>query len=84
MALAACLLFDARAERAVRALGYEVLRVRHYGEVGRVELGAPELERAARDASAVAAIEAAVRGAGYARAELSERPFRSGSLNAAR
>ena len=35
-----------RAERGVRALGYGVLRVRHHGDLGRVELGAEELERA--------------------------------------
>lgn len=71
-----------RAERAVRALGYRVLRVRHHGDLGRVELAADELERARRP-EATAAIEGAVRSAGYARAELDQRPFRSGSLNRA-
>ncbi len=67
-----------RAERAVRALGFGVLRVRHFGGLGRVELDAEELPRAlARPAPVIAA----VRGAGYRRAEISERPFRSGSLN---
>ena len=71
-----------RAERAVRELGYRVLRVRHYADVGRLELAADELERA-RDEEARAAIEAAIRSAGYARAEIDPRPFRSGSLNGA-
>jgi uncharacterized protein len=67
-----------RAEQAVKALGFRVLRVRHFGEVGRVELAAGELERALADPEPVLA---GVRGAGYSRAEISETPFRSGSLN---
>ena len=70
-----------RAERALRALGVEGdLRVRHHGDVARVEIAraelgrwlAPEARRALRDA---------VRGAGYARVALDLRGFRSGSLN---
>jgi pyridinium-3,5-biscarboxylic acid mononucleotide sulfurtransferase len=66
------------AERAVRALGFPVLRVRHFGTLGRVELPAGDLPRALADPAPVIA---AVRGAGYRRAEISEHPFRSGSLN---
>ncbi len=66
------------AERAVRALGYRVLRVRHHGKLGRVELAADELPRALQGPDAVIA---AVQRAGYERAQISERPFRSGSLN---
>jgi len=69
-----------RAEQRVRALGYQVLRVRHYGDLGRVEVGAAELARALSTAGRDA-IVAAVRAAGYARAEVAEQPFRSGSLN---
>ena len=36
------------AEQAVRALGYLVLRVRHHGDLGKLELAADELERALR------------------------------------
>jgi uncharacterized protein len=71
------------AERAVRALGYPELRVRHHGELGRVEIAGSDLARA-RHADQRTAIERAVRGAGYERAELSDEPFRSGSLNDAR
>lgn len=67
-----------RAERAIRALGFPVLRVRHLGPLGRIELAAGDLPRALADP---APLIAAVRGAGYRRAELSEQPFRSGSLN---
>ena len=70
------------AERAVRALGYTELRVRHHGDLGKLELSAGELERAL-EADARAAICGAIRAAGYARAAIDLEPFRSGSLNAA-
>jgi uncharacterized protein len=70
-----------RAEQAVRALGHRVLRVRHHGELGRVELAADELATVLAEPSRRAALEAAVRSAGYARASVASAPFRSGSLN---
>jgi pyridinium-3,5-biscarboxylic acid mononucleotide sulfurtransferase len=69
-----------RAEQALKALGFRVLRVRHYGELGRVELAADELPRALAEPEPLVA---AVRAAGYARAEIDATPFRSGSLNRA-
>lgn len=69
-----------RAEQAVRSLGYSVLRVRHMGELGRVELAEDELPRV-REAAARRDVLDAVRGAGYARAAIGSKPFRSGSLN---
>ncbi len=69
-----------RAEQALKALGFRVLRVRHYGELGRIELAEDELGRALERP---APLLAAVRSAGYARAEIDETPFRSGSLNRA-
>ncbi len=66
-----------RAELALKRLGYRVLRVRHHGELGRVELAADELPRALSSRDEVLA---AVLAAGYERAEIDERPFRSGSL----
>jgi uncharacterized protein len=67
-----------RAELALKRLGYRVLRVRHYGSLGRVQIGADELPRALADQTAIVA---AVRAAGYEDAVLDERPFQSGSLN---
>ena len=69
-----------RAEREVRALGYRVLRVRHLGELGKLELPRDDLDRALAPA-ARAAIGEAIRGAGYTRAAIGLEPFRSGSLN---
>jgi pyridinium-3,5-biscarboxylic acid mononucleotide sulfurtransferase len=68
-----------RAEGNVRALGFPVLRVRHHGELGRLEVAADDLERALE---ARADIEEAIRAAGYARASIDPEPFRSGRLNA--
>ncbi|MCA1656300.1 MAG: ATP-dependent sacrificial sulfur transferase LarE [Actinobacteria bacterium] len=70
-----------RAERAVKALGYRVLRVRHHGDLGRVELAAGELAGALAEPGRRAALERAIRSAGYARGAVAEQPFRSGSLN---
>ncbi|MCE3286627.1 MAG: hypothetical protein K0S64_233 [Gaiellaceae bacterium] len=69
-----------RAELAVKALGHRVLRVRHYGRLGRVELDGAELDVLTSEGRQ--AIVRAVIGAGYAEVEISDEPFRSGSLNA--
>ncbi|MGP3940037.1 MULTISPECIES: ATP-dependent sacrificial sulfur transferase LarE [Streptomyces] len=69
-----------RAELALKRLGYRVLRVRHHGLLGRVQLAAEELVRVG-DPGERAAVVAAVRAAGYDQVEIDEQPFRSGSLN---
>jgi uncharacterized protein len=70
-----------RAERALRTLGVSGnLRVRHHGDVARVELDLPELERW-RDADRSAQLRDAVRPPRFASVELDPRGFRSGSLN---
>ncbi len=69
-----------RAELSLKQRGYRELRVRHFGELGRVQLGAAELPRAA-DPDEHAAVLACVLAAGYQRAEIDEAPLRSGSLN---
>ena len=68
------------AEAALKRLGYSVLRVRHYGPLGRVESAADELPRALTEEGRQA-IEQAVSGAGYQRVRISTTPFLSGSLN---
>lgn len=70
-----------RAEASLRELGIAGdLRVRHFGELARVELSAPELSR--WDAGERrAALERALIEAGYERVELDPRGFRSGALN---
>jgi uncharacterized protein len=70
------------AESAVKRLGYSVVRVRHYGDRARVEIGELELSRALTPSGRRAIVQA-VRRAGYRSVCVSEKPFRSGSLNAA-
>ena len=68
-----------RAERAVRALGFPVLRVRHHGILGRLEVAAEDLDRALEREQEIVA---AIRLAGYDHAVIDREPFRSGRLNA--
>jgi uncharacterized protein len=70
-----------RAELALKELGYRILRVRHYGSLGRVELAEDELPHALTGRGRAEAV-AAVLAAGYEEVEIAEEPFRSGSLNA--
>jgi uncharacterized protein len=68
------------AEEGLRRLGFGQLRVRHYGDLARVELPLPDLEAAlARRGEVVAA----VRAAGYRYVTLDLDGFRSGNLNQA-
>jgi uncharacterized protein len=70
-----------RAERAVKALGFGELRVRHFGELGRLELPAAALQTVPPGSPREATLRRAVRSAGYARAVVGRAPLRSGSLN---
>jgi uncharacterized protein len=67
-----------RAEEAVRALGLRVFRVRHHGEVARLEVAEAELPGAFARRSELAA---ALKAAGFRAAALDLEPFRSGRLN---
>jgi uncharacterized protein len=69
-----------RAEAALRALGFRQLRVRHYGDVARLELEVDDLPDAVARRDEVVA---AVRGAGYHYVTLDLEGFRSGNLNGA-
>jgi len=70
----------ATAESGLRALGFRQVRVRHYGEMARLELDADEMARAV---DLRVEIVAAVRRAGYTYVTLDLEGFRSGNLNAA-
>jgi pyridinium-3,5-biscarboxylic acid mononucleotide sulfurtransferase len=69
-----------RAEAGLCALGFRALRVRHYGDMARVELPLEELGRAVDLREEVVR---AVRGAGYRYVTLDLEGLRSGNLNAA-
>jgi uncharacterized protein len=67
-----------RAEAALHRLGFRQVRVRHHGEVARVEVEVDELDTAlARRHDVVAAVKAA----GYRWVTLDLEGFRSGNLN---
>ncbi|MGO9333711.1 MAG: ATP-dependent sacrificial sulfur transferase LarE [Acidimicrobiales bacterium] len=70
----------AAAESSLRRLGFDALRVRHYGDLARIELPLEDLDRAidTRDE-----IVTAVRGAGYRYVTLDLEGLRSGSLSSA-
>jgi uncharacterized protein len=70
----------AEAEEALRSLGYRQLRVRHYGDLARIEFGADELERSWPDRERVVA---AVKSAGYRYITVDLEGLRSGNLNEA-
>ena len=69
-----------RAEAAVRALGFRELRVRHLGEAARVEIAREEMGRL-DDPTLRAAVEQAVRSAGYAAASIDPEGYRRGRMN---
>jgi uncharacterized protein len=69
------------AERALRELGVRGdLRVRHHGDLARVELARDELDEWLTP-DRLRAMRGAVRAVGFARVTLDLRGFRSGSLN---
>ena len=69
-----------RAEAGVRALGFRELRVRHLGESARVEIAREEMGRL-DDPALRAAVEQAVRAAGYAEATIDPEGYRRGRMN---
>ena len=68
-------------EEALRRLGFRQLRVRHHGELARVEIARDELPRAL-SLETMDAIAAALNEAGYKYVTLDCKGFRSGSMNA--
>ena len=67
-----------QAEAAVRALGLRLFRVRHHGEVARLEVAEAEQPLAFSRRSELAE---AIKAAGFKAAALDLEPFRSGRLN---
>jgi uncharacterized protein len=70
-----------RSEESMRALGFREFRVRHHGDLARVEIARTELPRAL-SMEMLDAITAALKGAGYQYVTLDSTGFRSGSMNA--
>jgi pyridinium-3,5-biscarboxylic acid mononucleotide sulfurtransferase len=70
----------ARAEEYMRRRGYGQVRVRHHGEIARLEIGPDELERAFRERDE---ISTELKAAGFLYVALDLTGYESGSLNAA-
>jgi uncharacterized protein len=70
-----------RAEESIRQLGFREFRVRHHGELARVEIARAEMPRALI-METLDAITSALRAAGYQYVTLDCAGFRSGSMNA--
>jgi uncharacterized protein len=69
-----------RAEEALHALGFMQVRVRHHGELARIEIARGDLARALT-LSMLDAMTDAVRGAGFVYVTLDTQGYRSGSMN---
>ncbi len=69
------------AEEALLALGFRQLRVRHHGELARVEIERSELAKAL-DLTMLSRITACVKAAGFTYVTLDTEGYRSGSMNA--
>ncbi len=70
-----------RAEESMRQLGFREFRVRHHGELARVEIARAEMPRSL-SMETLDAITAALRMAGFQYVTLDCAGFRSGSMNA--
>ena len=67
-------------EDALRALGFRQFRVRHHGEIARIEIAGEELERALTPAM-FAEFTRIFKGLGFTFVTLDTEGFRSGSMN---
>ena len=70
-----------RGEEALRALGFRQFRVRHHGEIVRIEIAKEEMSRALNPAMAVE-FTRIFKGLGFQFVTLDLEGFRSGSMNA--
>lgn len=70
-----------RGEQSLRELGFKEMRVRHHGELARVEIARNELPRALT-MEMMDAITAALKEAGFKYVTLDCQGFRSGAMNA--
>ncbi len=68
------------AEADLRALGFRVLRVRHHGEIARIEVAPEELPKLVEPELAKA-VDAAIRRHGFRHVTVDLRGYRLGSLN---
>lgn len=70
-----------RAEDALHALGFPQVRVRHHGDLARIEIAREDLSRAL-DLAMLDQITAALRACGFTYVTLDTQGYRTGSMNA--
>jgi uncharacterized protein len=70
-----------RGEDALRAMGFQQLRLRHHGDVARIEIARDEMERAL-NLEMLARMSEAIKACGFKFVALDVEGFRSGSMNA--
>jgi uncharacterized protein len=71
-----------QAEAAIRALGFRVIRVRHHGDLARLELARDEMPRALEPATADV-IDRQLKALGFKFVTVDVKGYRTGSLNEA-
>jgi uncharacterized protein len=69
-----------KAEQALRRLGFRQVRVRHHGEIARIEVAEEELSRAL-DPRLAARIAAELKALGFGYVTVDLEGYRTGSLN---
>jgi len=69
-----------QAEEALHSLGFQQVRVRHHGNLARIEIGRPDLPRAL-NMEVLDAITEALRRIGFLYITLDTQGYRSGSMN---
>ncbi len=70
-----------KGEDALRALGFKQFRVRHHGEIARIEIARDELEKAL-NVEMFSEFSRIFKALGFAYVTLDTEGFRSGSMNA--
>jgi len=70
-----------RGEDALRAMGFRQFRLRHHGDVARIEIAREEMERAL-SLEMLGRMSAAIKACGFKYVALDVEGFRSGSMNA--
>jgi uncharacterized protein len=69
-----------KAEQALRKLGFRQVRVRHHGEIARIEVAAEEMQRAL-DVKIASRMASELKALGFTHVALDLEGYRSGSLN---
>jgi pyridinium-3,5-biscarboxylic acid mononucleotide sulfurtransferase len=72
-----------RAEDLLLSLGFEQLRVRHHGDLARIELGQSEMPRYLRNQDTQNIVQEKFKALGFSTVVLDPEGYRMGSLNAA-